>query len=442
MLERLSDRLTDVVRQISGKAHISEKNIQDAIGEIKVALLEADVNLRVVRRFVNRTTEEAMGAAVLRSVAPGQQFVKIVHDRLVELLGEGRQALGLKGPDTLSVVMLLGLQGSGKTTTAAKLALSLRNAGRRPLLVAADLVRPAAVEQLAVLAGQANIDLYREDKSTPLKVVVNALKHAGRQQHDTVVIDTSGRLQIDEQMMQEVEALKKAARPDELLLVADAMTGQSAVDIAKAFDERLGLTGIILSKFDSDARGGAALSIKSVTGKPIKYIGTGEKLEELEAFYPERVATRILGMGDVVTLVEKAQAAIDVREAEELQEKIVRETFTLADYLDQFRRVRKMGSLQNLLEMIPGAKGNIPDNAIDEKEMRKEEAIILSMTRNERLNHRIIGSSRRGRIARGSGTAVYDVNKLLKKFEKTRLMMKKMTRNKKAQAAFLSKLGN
>ena len=242
--------------------------------------------------------------------------------------------------------------------------------------------------------------------------------------------------------MQEVEALKKAARPDELLLVADAMTGQSAVDIAKAFDERLGLTGIILSKFDSDARGGAALSIKSVTGKPIKYIGTGEKLEELEAFYPERVATRILGMGDVVTLVEKAQAAIDVREAEELQEKIARETFTLADYLDQFRRVRKMGSLQNLLEMIPGAKGTIPDNAIDEKEIRKEEAIILSMTRDERLNHRIIGSSRRGRIARGSGTAVYDVNKLLKKFEKTRLMMKKMTRNKKAQAAFLSKLGN
>ncbi|MBN1835701.1 MAG: signal recognition particle protein [Spirochaetales bacterium] len=441
MLERLSDKLTDVVRQVAGKAHISDKNIQDAIGEIKIALLEADVNLRVVRRFVNRTTEEALGEKVLRSVAPGQQFVKLVHDKLVELLGEGRQDLVLKGPDTLSTVLLLGLQGSGKTTTAAKLAVHLRKVGRKPLLVAADLVRPAAVEQLAVLARQAGIDLYREDKSTPVKVVTNAVKTAARGQYDTVVIDTSGRLQIDEQMMQEIEAVKKAARPEELLLVADAMTGQTAVDIAKAFDERLELTGVILSKFDSDARGGAALSIKSVTGKPIKFVGTGEKLEELEPFYPERVATRILGMGDVVTLVEKAQEAIDAREAEELQEKIARETFTLEDYLDQFRRVRKMGSLENLLEMIPGAKGNIREDAIDAKEMTREEAIILSMTGNERRNHRIIGPSRRTRIARGSGTAVHDVNKLLKKFEKTRLMMKKMTKNKKAQAEFLAQMG-
>jgi signal recognition particle subunit SRP54 len=441
MLERLSDKLTDIVRQIGGKAHISEKNIQEAIGEIKIALLEADVNLRVVRRFVNRTTEEALGEKVLRSVSPGHQFVKLVHDRIVDLLGEGRQELQLKGPDTRSVVLLLGLQGSGKTTTAAKLALQLKKNGRKPLLVAADLVRPAAVEQLAVLAGQASIDLYREDKSSPVKVVSNALRHAERQQYDTVVIDTSGRLQIDEQMMQEIEAVKKAARPDELLLVADAMTGQTAVEIAKSFDERLGLTGVILSKFDSDTRGGAALSIKSVTGKPIKYIGTGEKLDELEPFYPERVATRILGMGDVVTLVEKAQEAIDVREAEELQEKIARETFTLEDYLDQFRRVRKMGSLESLLEMIPGAKGNIPEDAIDEKEIKREEAIILSMTKNERRNHRIIGPSRRTRIARGSGTSVFHVNKLLKKFDKTRLMMKKMTKNKKAQAAFLSQIG-
>ena len=441
MLERLSDKLTDVVRQVSGKAHISEKNIQDAIAEIKIALLEADVNLRVVRRFVNRTTEEALGEKVLRSVSPGQQFVKLVHDRLVDLLGEGRQQLALKGPDTLSTILLLGLQGSGKTTTAAKLAVHLRKAGRRPLLVAADLVRPAAVEQLAVLARQAGLDLYREDGSTPVKVVANALKAAARQQYDTAVIDTSGRLQIDEQMMLEIEAVKKAARPEELLLVADAMTGQTAVDIAKAFDERLELTGVILSKFDSDARGGAALSIKSVTGKPIKYIGMGEKLEDLEPFYPERVATRILGMGDVVTLVEKAQETIDAREVEELQEKLARETFTLEDYLDQFRRVRKMGSLESLLEMIPGAKGNIREGAIDEKEMSREEAIILSMTRNERRNHRIIGPSRRTRIARGSGTAVYEVNKLLKKFEKTRLMMKKMTKNKKAQAAFLAQVG-
>ena len=442
MLERLSDKLTDVVRQISGKAHISDKNIQDAIGEIKIALLEADVSLRVVRRFVNRTTEEALGERVLRSVSPAQQFVKLVHDKLVDLLGEGRQDLSLKGPDTLSAILLLGLQGCGKTTTAAKLAVHLRKSGRKPLLVAADLVRPAAIEQLAVLARQAGIDLYREDKSTAVKVVANALKHAGRNQYDTLVIDTSGRLQIDEQMMQEIEAVKKIARPEELLLVADAMTGQTAVEIAAAFDERLGLTGVILSKFDSDTRGGAALSIKSVTGKAIKYVGTGEKLEDLEPFYPERVATRILGMGDVVTLVEKAQETIDAREAEELQEKMARQTFTLEDYLDQFRRVRKMGSLENLLEMIPGARGNIPEDAINEKDMKREEAIILSMTRNERRNHRIIGPSRRTRIARGSGTAVYDVNKLLKKFEKTRLMMKKMTRNKKAQADFLARMGN
>ena len=441
MLERISDKLTDIVRQISGKAHISEKNIQDAIGEIKLALLEADVSLRVVRRFVNQTTEEAAGERVLRSVSPGQQFVKIVHDKLVQLLGDSRQELKLKGPDTLSTVLLLGLQGSGKTTTAAKLAVALQKEGRKPLLVAADLVRPAAVEQLAILAGQAGVDIYKEAEKNPVKVVSGALKFATRHLYDTAIIDTSGRLQIDEEMMREIRAVKKAAAPDEVLLVADAMTGQSAVDIAKTFDQELDLTGVILSKFDSDARGGAALSVTSITGKPIKFIGIGEKLQDLEPFYPERIATRILGMGDVVSLVEKAQEAIDVREAEELQEKLARASFTLEDYLDQFRRVRKMGSLQSLVEMIPGARGALDESQIDEGEMKREEAIILSMTRAERRNHRIIGPSRRKRIARGSGTAVYDVNKLLKRFEKARLMMKKMTKNKKAQSAFLSQLG-
>jgi signal recognition particle subunit SRP54 len=441
MLERISDKLTDIVRQISGKAHISEKNIQDAIGEIKLALLEADVSLRVVRRFVNQTTELAAGDKVLRSVSPGQQFVKIVHDKLVQLLGDSRQELKLKGPDTLSVVLLLGLQGSGKTTTAAKLAVSLKNDGRKPLLVAADLVRPAAVEQLSILAEQGGVEIYKEAEKNPVKVVSRALQFARRYQYDTAIIDTSGRLQIDAEMMREIRAVKKAAAADEVLLVADAMTGQSAVDIAKAFDEELELTGVILSKFDSDARGGAALSVKSITGKPIKFIGIGEKLGDLEPFYPERIATRILGMGDVVSLVEKAQEAIDVREAEELQEKLAKASFTLEDYLDQFRRVRKMGSLQSLVEMIPGARGAIDESQLDEGEMKREEAIILSMTRAERRNHRIIGPSRRKRIARGSGTAVYDVNKLLKKFEKARLMMKKMTKNKKAQAAFLSQLG-
>ena len=441
MLERISDKLADVVRQVSGKAHISEKNIQDAISEIKLALLEADVSLRVVRRFVNRTTEEALGEKVLRSVAPGQQFVKIVHDKLVQLLGDSRQELKLKGPDTRSVILLLGLQGSGKTTTAAKLAVHLKKAGRKPLLVAADLVRPAAVEQLSVLADQGGVGIYKSFEKNPVKVVTRGLQFAAKQQYDTVIIDTSGRLQIDAAMMKEIQAVKRAAGPDELLLVADAMTGQSAVDIAKAFDEQLELTGVILSKFDSDARGGAALSVKSITGKPIKFIGTGEKLDELEPFYPERIVTRILGMGDVVSLVEKAQETIDVREAEELQEKIAKASFTLEDYLDQFRRVRKMGSLQSLIEMIPGARGAIDESQLDGQEMKREEAIILSMTRAERRNHRIIGPSRRKRIARGSGTAAYDVNKLLKKFEKARLMMKKMARNKKAQSAFLSQLG-
>jgi signal recognition particle subunit SRP54 len=441
MLERISDKLTGIVRQVSGKAHISEKNIQDAISEIKLALLEADVSLRVVRRFVNRTSEEALGEKVLRSVAPGQQFVKIVHDKLVQLLGDSRQELKLKGPDTRSVILLLGLQGSGKTTTAAKLAVHLKKAGRRPLLVAADLVRPAAVEQLSVLAEQGGVGIFKEFEKNPVKVVVRGLQFAAKQLYDTVIIDTSGRLQIDAAMMKEIQAVKRAAGPDELLLVADAMTGQSAVDIAKAFDEQLELTGVILSKFDSDTRGGAALSVKSITGKPIKFVGTGEKLDELEPFYPQRIATRILGMGDVVSLVEKAQETIDVREAEELQEKIAKASFTLEDYLDQFRRVRKMGSLQSLVEMIPGARGAIDESQLDGQEMKREEAIILSMTRVERRNHRIIGPSRRKRIARGSGTAVYDVNKLLKKFEKARLMMKKMARSKKAQSAFLSQLG-
>jgi signal recognition particle subunit SRP54 len=439
MLDRLTEKFSDIARQLSGKASISEKNIQDALSEIKIALLEADVNLRVVRRFINRTSEEAMGENVLRSVSPGQQFVKIVHDRLVQLLGDSRQELKLKGPDTQSVILLLGLQGSGKTTTAAKLAARLKEQGRRPLLVAADLVRPAAVEQLSVLAGNAGVEIFKKDgEKNPVKVVKQALQHAARSQLDTVLIDTSGRLQVDQEMMAEIEAVKKASRPDELLLVADAMTGQNAVEIAKAFDERLELSGVILSKFDSDARGGAALSVKSVTGKPIKFIGTGEKLDALEPFYPERIASRILGMGDVVTLVEKAQTTIDAREAEELQERIARETFTLEDYLDQFRRVRKMGSIQSLIEMIPGAKGNIDEDAIDERELKRDEAIILSMTLRERRNHRIIGPSRRKRIARGSGSSVYDVNKLLKKFEKTRLMMKKMTKNKKAQEKILS----
>ncbi len=380
MLDRLSGKLGDLIRQIGGKAHISEKNIQDAINEIKIALLEADVSLRVVRRFVNQATEEALGEKVLRSITPGQQFVKILYDRMVSLLGGEKQGLALKGPDTQSVILLAGLQGSGKTTTAAKLALHLKQEGRKPLLVAADLVRPAAVEQLVVLGEKAGVEVHREAVSDPVRVVERALARAKREQFDVVIVDTSGRLQADDALMAELVRIRAACNPSEVLLVADAMTGQNAVEIAKEFDAKVSLTGVILTKFDSDTRGGAALSVKSITGKPIKFVGVGEKLEGLEAFHPERIASRILGMGDVVTLVEKAQATMERGEAEKLQEKLASETFTLEDMLDQYRRVRKMGSLQSLVEMIPGLKGTGAEDKIDEAGMKREEAIILSMT--------------------------------------------------------------
>ena len=442
MLDRLSGKLGDLVRQISGKAHISEKNIQDAINEIKIALLEADVNLRVVRRFVNQATEEALGEKVLRSVSPGQQFVKLLYDRMVALLGGEHQGLALRGPDTQSVILLAGLQGSGKTTTAAKLALHLKQKGRRPLLVAADLVRPAAVEQLAVLGEKAGVEVFRQEGTDPVKVVEAALSRAKREQLDVVIVDTSGRLQADEALMAELVHIRDMARPVETLLVADAMTGQNAVDIAREFDAKVALTGVILTKFDSDTRGGAALSVKSITGKPIKFVGVGEKLDGLEPFHPERVASRILGMGDVVTLVEKAQAAMDQGEAEKLQEKLASETFTLEDMLDQYSRMRKMGSVQSLMEMIPGLKGSGAEDKIDETSIKRDEAMILSMTKAERRNYRILGPGRRARVARGSGTSVFEVNRFLKKFEKTCLMMKKMSKSSKYQAQVLSQLGS
>ncbi|TFG65086.1 MAG: signal recognition particle protein [Spirochaetales bacterium] len=442
MLERISRKFTDIIRQVSGKAAITEKNIQDAVEEIKLALLEADVNLRVVRRFVNRTLEEAKGDKVFRSVSPGQQFVKIIYDRILQLLGENTRGLNLKGPDTLSVILLAGLQGSGKTTTCAKLGLRLKKEGRNPILIAADLVRPAAVKQLCVLGEQCGIEVYHEEEKDPVQVVRRGLQYAAKQHYDTVLIDTAGRLQIDEAMMKQIKDIRTVSKADEVLLVADAMTGQQAVDIASAFDEQVGLTGLILSKFDSDARGGAALSLVSITGKPITYIGVGEKLEELEQFHPERIASRILGMGDIVSLVEKAQATTTMEEAEELQRKLESASFTLEDYLEQFRRVKKMGSLESLVKMIPGMQGRISEDDLDEQEIKKEEAIILSMTGKERKNYRIIGPSRRKRIAKGSGTSMFDVNHLLKKFEKMRLMMKKMTRNKKYQAELLSQFGS
>lgn len=432
MLEKLTQALGDVARTLTNKATINEKNIDDAVDSIKMALLEADVNLRVVRRFVNATVEEAKGERVLRAVDPGQQFVKIVYDRMVTLLGDTRQELVLRGPDVTSVILLVGLQGSGKTTTAAKLGALLKGKGRRVMLAACDLVRPAAAEQLATLGAQIGVEVFRGDGTDPLAIARGAVARARKEQFDTLVVDTTGRMQVDEAMMDELVRMRDLVQPDETLLVADAMTGQSAVDIAKAFDEKIGLDGIILSKFDSDTRGGAALSLKSITGKPIKFIGVSERPDGLEPFYPDRIASRILGMGDVVSLVEKAQASIDQEEAAALEKKLVSETFTLQDYLDQIRRVRKMGSLKNLVDMMPGMAGQIDEDKLDEGDMKREEAILLSMTRKERLNHLIIGPTRRARIARGSGTSVAEVARLIKKFEKSRLMMKKMMKNRKA----------
>ncbi|UTC57222.1 signal recognition particle protein [Treponema sp. OMZ 305] len=441
MLEKITNTFSGIVRKISGKATITEKNIEEAVEEIKIALLEADVNLRVVRRFINATIEEAKGETVLKSVNPGQQFIKIVHDKILSFLGDEKKSLQLKGPDTQSVILFLGLQGSGKTTSAAKLAARLKKEGRKPLLVACDLVRPAAVEQLSSLGERIDVPVYKEDTKDAVRVAQNAVTYARKNGFDTVIVDTAGRLQIDEAMMQEIAAVKKAVNPVETLLVADAMTGQNAAEVAKAFDEQAGLTGVILTKFDSDARGGAALSLKTVTGKPILYVGVGEKIEDFEPFYPDRIAGRILGMGDIVSLVEKAQENIDAEEAARLQKKMATETFTLSDMLDQLENVEKMGSIESMLDMMPGLAGQISAEDIDKAGFKRQKAIIQSMTLKERENHHIIGPPRRKRIAKGSGTSVAEVNKLLKQFEKTRQTMRKVAKSKGLQARLMGLMG-
>ncbi|MFA6937965.1 MAG: signal recognition particle protein [Treponema sp.] len=442
MLEKITNTFSNIVRTMSGKSTISEKNIEDTVEQIKMALLEADVNLRVVRRFVNSTVEEAKGEKVLKAVDPGQQFVKIIYDKIVAMLGDEKKDLSLKGPDTQSVILLLGLQGAGKTTAAHKLAFKLQKEGRRPLLAACDLVRPAAVEQLSVLGEKINVPVYKEEGAKDaVKVAKDAVVYAKKNGLDTVIIDTAGRLQIDQTMMAELVAIKKAVDPVETILVADAMTGQNAVDIAKSFDEQLGLTGVVLTKFDSDARGGAALSLKTITGKPILFIGTGEKTEDFETFHPDRIASRILGMGDVVSLVEKAQETVDVEEAQRMQQKMSRNEFTLQDMLDQMLSMKKMGSMQSIIDMMPGLAGQVDASQLDMSGLKHQEAIIQSMTEKEKANHLIIGPSRRKRIAKGSGTSVQEVNKLIKQFEKTKLTMKKVSRNKGMQAKMMQQMG-
>jgi signal recognition particle subunit SRP54 len=394
--------------------------------EVRIALLEADVSLAAAKEFVNRVKEKAVGADVMASLSPAQTIVKIVHDELVELLG-GAQARLQFSDAPPSVIMLVGLQGSGKTTHAGKLALRLKEQGRRTLLVAADVYRPAAIAQLQTLGKQIDLPVFEEGQADPVKIARDGVAEARRLSLSTVIIDTAGRLQIDEDLMVELERIKAAVNPKEILLVADAMTGQEATNVAKGFNDRLGITGVILTKLDGDTRGGAALSIHNVTGAPIKFIGVGEKLSAIEPFYPDRLASRILGMGDVLTLIERTQNLYTAEQAKELEQKMLKQSFTLDDFLDQMRQIRKMGSMTDILKMIPGVSRALPkDFEIPEADIKRIEAIICSMTKRERLNPDILNGSRRKRIAQGSGTQVADVNRLVKRFEEARKMMKQM----------------
>jgi len=428
MFQTLSDRLGAIFQRLRSRGKLTESDVSEVLREVRVALLESDVNLKVVKDFIASIRERAVGAEVLESLTPAQSVIKIVRDGLVELMGTHAAPLRFAGTGP-TAIMLVGLQGSGKTTHAAKLALLLKEQGRRPLLVACDVYRPAAVTQLEVLGAQIGVPVFHEAGASPVDIASAAMEQARRVGHGAVLVDTAGRLQIDEPLMLELERMAAAIRPNEILLVVDSMTGQEAVNVAKAFDERLAITGTILTKLDGDSRGGAALSIRAVTGKPVKFAGTGEKVTALEPFYPDRLASRILGMGDVLTLIEKTQSVFDETKAKELAGKIRRQSFTLADFLEQLRQVRKMGPLGDLMKMIPGM-GKLAANAtVDESEVSRIEAIICSMTPRERADPRILNASRRRRIAVGSGTQVQDVNRLVKQFDQSKQMMKKLSRN-------------
>jgi signal recognition particle subunit SRP54 len=423
MFEDLTSKLEGIFKKLRGHGRLSEDNIKDALKEVRRALLEADVNYKVVKDFISQVEAKAIGQEVLRSITPGQQIVKIVYDELTDLLGKERVEVKFSSqPPT--IFMLVGLQGSGKTTACGKLARYYRKKGRFPLLVAADIYRPAAVDQLKILGKSLDLSVFSSNKN-PVKICEDSINQAKKDGRDLVIIDTAGRLHIDEPLMQELLEIKKAVSPQEIILVADAMTGQDAVNIAKTFEEKIGLGGIFLTKMDGDARGGAALSIRAVTGKPIKFVGTGEKLDALEMFHPDRMASRILGMGDVVSLVEKAEEAISLEEAEKLEKKLRKEAFTLEDFYDQLQQIKRMGPLDSILGMIPGLGGKAMKGlSIDEKAMLRVEAMINSMTKEERLKPHIVDGSRRKRIAKGSGTSVQDVNKLLKQFFMMQKMMK------------------
>ena len=423
--ESLSDKLNATFKKLRGKGRLTETDVNEAMREVRLALLEADVSYKVVKDFVKRVSERAKGAEVMESLTPAQMVVKIVNEELCALMGSENRKLNISSKSP-SVCMLVGLQGAGKTTLAGKLAGMLLKQGKKPLLVAADVYRPAAIKQLQVVGGQVGVPVFEMGQGDPVEIVRAGKREAIRALRDVMIVDTAGRLQIDDALMQELENLKGELRPQEILLVVDAMTGQEAVNVAKTFDEKLNITGVVLTKLDGDTRGGAALSIKAVTGKPIKFSSVGEKLDQIEPFHPDRMASRILGMGDVLTLIDKATALVDEQRAADLEQKIRKNQFTLEDFLDQFQQMRKMGGMADMLSMLPG--GNKIAAEVDEEEMKKNlghtEAIILSMTPRERRNPALLNASRKKRIAAGSGATVQQVNQLLKQFEQTQAMMK------------------
>lgn len=427
MFSNLSDKLSAAFKKFKSKGKLTEADVKEGMREVKLALLEADVNFKVVKEFVKRVTERAVGSDVLESLLPAQQIVKIVNEELVTLMGGECSKLTI-APKPPTVVMMVGLQGSGKTTHSGKLAAFYKKQGKRPLLVACDIYRPAAIDQLKVVGEKIGVPVFDRGTQSPVKTSAEAVKYAEKNGYDMVFIDTAGRLHVDETLMNELSSIKAELEPTEIILVVDAMTGQDAVNVASAFNEKLDITGVLLSKLDGDTRGGAALSVRHVTGKPIKFIGTGEKLDALEPFHPDRMASRILGMGDILTLIEKAEQEFDEKKAAELERKLRDNSFTLNDYLDQFRQIKKMGSVEELVGMLPGVKPSaLKDAKIDEKALDRTEAIILSMTAKEREHPSIINGSRRKRIAAGSGTTVEEVNRLMKQYDQMNKMIKQLT---------------
>jgi signal recognition particle subunit SRP54 len=425
--EGLADKLQATFKKLTGKGKLNEKDVKEVMREVRMALLEADVNFVVVKDLIKKITDRAVGHEIMESLTPGQQVIKIVNEELTALMG-GSQSRVTIAPKPPTIIMMVGLQGAGKTTHAGKLALYFKKQGKNPLLVACDIYRPAAIKQLQVVGEKVNTPVFERGQKNPVHIAKEALEYAKDHQYDMVLVDTAGRLHINEELMDELKSIKAEIKPHEILLVVDSMTGQDAVNVAQSFNDQLGIDGLILTKLDGDTRGGAAISTKAVTGKPIKFVGMGEKLEDLEVFHPDRMANRILGMGDVLTIIEKAQANIDMKKAQEMEKKLRTQTFTLDDYLDQLEQVKGMGSMQDILGMIPGLNAKkLSGVQLDEKQIPRTQAIIRSMTKKERTDPSIINASRRKRIAAGSGTRIQDVNQLLKSYEELKKMMKQMT---------------